>query len=368
LLKAVCYTNSNSGLPVGRNELWGGNGDDVLEAIHETFFNTITDITSYLDGGTGSDMLTALSTATARAYLHVRVLNHLEGGEGNDALISRVDAAGSGTIAVSNVLNGDAGDDHIEAHSSVTDGRLSVGSSEAENHLDGGAGDDYLEAFLSATFDSGPTSEAENHLAGGAGDDCLKAYLSATFQDFFIPPVSDANNHLDGGAGDDYLEAFLRVAFQSVDGTPTSEAENHLAGGSGRDRLLGIIADDTDGASYLDGGSGDDLLTVIGGTGNVLDGGAGRDILVGGMGSDSFIGGGGADTLVLALLSGHDTVHFESGEDQIDLTAYASIGIHEFVDLDIAVVDGNSVVQFDLDNDLTVVGISDLMASDFLFA
>ena len=46
------------------NELWGGDGDDELDAMHETDGeNVLTELTTVLDGGKGNDRLRAESKA-----------------------------------------------------------------------------------------------------------------------------------------------------------------------------------------------------------------------------------------------------------------------------------------------------------------
>ncbi len=63
MLTAFNFTDSNSRAPVGVNNLWGDEGDDVLVATHFTNHeNSITDVTNYLDGGTGNDSLTGDAT------------------------------------------------------------------------------------------------------------------------------------------------------------------------------------------------------------------------------------------------------------------------------------------------------------------
>lgn len=147
-----------------------------------------------------------------------------------------------------------------------------------------------------------------------------------------------------------------------------SRAENRLFGGAGNDTLTATVAPGAVGASFLNGGSGSDQLTVFGGSGNVLDGGEGRDTLTGGLGNDNLIGASGADRFVFAPQNGRDTVDFEKGRDTIDLTALAASNIHGFADLDIDVIGGNSVIHFGPNDDLTVVGVRNLGANDFWFA
>ncbi len=69
------------------------------------------------------------------------------------------------------------------------------------------------------------------------------------------------------------------------------------------------------------------------GSGNVLDGGTGRDTLVSGTGNDLMNGGADADTFVFAPANAADTAICTPGEDTIDLTAFAATDIHAFTDL-----------------------------------
>ena len=95
----------------------------------------------------------------------------------------------------------------------------------------------------------------------------------------------------------------------------------------------------------------------------MLDGGDGKDTLTSGTGNDTMFGGAGADTLVFAAQNGHDTAEFEQGRDIIDLTALAANNIDDFGDLNIK----DNIIHFDASNDLTVTGVSNLTADDFLF-
>ncbi|MGO4843067.1 calcium-binding protein, partial [Rhizobiaceae sp. 2RAB30] len=91
------------------------------------------------------------------------------------------------------------------------------------------------------------------------------------------------SNVLNGGNGNDILEAYLSAKAAVLEADDS--ARNILSGGAGNDRLLATVAPGSAGASFLDGGAGDDVLTVVGGTGNVLNGAAGRDLLIGGVGN-----------------------------------------------------------------------------------
>ena len=75
---------------------------------------------------------------------------------------------------------------------------------------------------------------------------------------------------------------------------------------------------------------------------------------------------GGNDTFVFLPGSGNDTVcDFRHGEDVIDLAAY---GVSAISELEIEIIDGNSVVHLGTQNSSALVGVSQLSDSDFLFA
>ncbi|MDR0777352.1 MAG: putative Ig domain-containing protein [Azonexus sp.] len=88
-------------------------------------------------------------------------------------------------------------------------------------------------------------------------------------------------------------------------GTPEGDL---LDAGAGNDIVLGLAGNDTifggDGNDILDGGEGDD----------VLDGGAGNDTIYGGYGADTLIGGTGNDELYGGW--GGDTYLYQSGDGQ----------------------------------------------------
>ena len=158
--------------------------------------------------------------------------------------------------------------------------------------------------------------------------------------------TSTIANHLDGGDGNDVLIATVEPPLPS----PSIPAE--FVGGP-----LG--------SSFLDGGAGNDVLTVFGGSANILHGGEGKDTLIGGTGNDTMLGDAGADTFTFAALNGHDTIHFEQGQDKIDLTA---LGIHGFSGLNVEVAGSNSIIHLDASNDVTVTEVVSLTGHDFMFA
>ncbi|MCY4339259.1 MAG: calcium-binding protein [Gammaproteobacteria bacterium] len=128
---------------------------------------------------------------------------------------------------------------------------------------------------------------------------------------------------------------------------------NKLEGGAGKDTITGGAGNDV-----IDGGEGDDPMLDGGAGHDDIKGGAGRDTLVGGAsdqdhmdtldggaGDDELTGGGGSDTFVFAPGHGEDLITDFAAGDKIDLKAF---GIKDLQDLkdDIREFGGN--VRIDL--------------------
>lgn len=152
----------------------------------------------------------------------------------------------------------------------AVDDNVTLIGDEAANRLDGlggddlvlgGAGDDLLGGR--GGDDSLLGEDGNDHLDGGEGNDLLSG--------------GDNNDALDAGAGDDTL--FGGAGWDTLSG---HEGNDQLSGGDGSDLLLG-----GEGADQLTGQAGDDTL----------DGGYGNDLLSGGLGSDELNGGPGQDTI-----------------------------------------------------------------------
>jgi Ca2+-binding RTX toxin-like protein len=294
ILRAYCLTDSDSGNPVGINELWGGNGNDMLQATQVTDGeNAATNVTNHLDGGNGNDVLVADSTALAQ--LSVLAVNILDGGAGNDSLTAHLISGGTNTGPANGV-------------------------------------------------------DASNELGGGSGNDSLLASIDIVSDPLGASSHLNLVNTLDGGTGNDHLEASINVI-------PTHEGpeslENHLDGGAGDDVLLATIGG-TAGSSFLFGGSGNDQLKVVGGSGNVLSGGDGRDSLTGGSGDDFLFGGKGADTFHFdpSVAQGTDTIgDFESERDILSFAGLIDHGTPGLID-DLNAI--STITDAGAGNDVTV--------------
>lgn len=363
-INAVADTRGALDQNFAKNFVDGGIGDDEVTALAQTESNgSFGTAINVLKGGAGNDVLDA--TAKGISGSTELASNFLRGGLGDDVLkaFCLTDSNSRAPIGV-NTLWGDDGNDVLEAIHS-TDGENTI--TDVTSRLYGGEGADRLKAISTAL---GGFVTALNQLEGGDGRDVLRARLDADAHGGRAPGENlyDLANVLKGGAGNDRLWAYLSLTADPFTPVGDSRSENRLDGGSGNDSLVAKVAAGSIGTSFLNGGAGHDKLTVVGGTDNVLDGGDGQDSLTSGTGNDHMIGGADADQFVFAQLNGHDTLEFETDLDKIDLTAFSAVGIHGFADLEIEEMGGNSIVHFDADNDITVVGVSNLRATDFLFA
>ena len=193
--------------------------------------------------------------------------DNLMGGAGNDMLMG-----GDGMDS----LEGGPGDDMVYADHEDVDTTV-AGTTVV---LTGGAGEDTL-SFMNSSQAIGMTGAGNAFELTDEGFENLIGSPEADFLEAGVDPtatVVDTTNleMVDGGGGDDTL-------------TVDSQVDNgvELNGGAGNDTITGGDGDD-----MLDGGEGMDSL--VGGAGNdMLDGGAGMDTLTGGDGSDTFMWGDG---------------------------------------------------------------------------
>ncbi|MBB3993245.1 Ca2+-binding RTX toxin-like protein [Sulfitobacter undariae] len=179
-------------------------------------------------------------------------------------------------------LNGTAGDDVLAATDKTTNMYGFAGDDTMEIFgapnivADGGLGDDQI------TYE--PTDAADTgSVTGGAGDDTIDTF--------------GIGGSVSGGLGDDVI---------NVQGTL-----NGVEGGEGNDTINSDSAD-YGGGTPLDGGAGDDLITLTNSPGiqigSAVDGGAGDDtiasetILNSGTTYDTLTGGAGDDSFELSFV------------------------------------------------------------------
>ncbi|MFC9848786.1 calcium-binding protein [Streptomyces sp. NPDC060223] len=154
----------------------------------------------------------------------------------------------------------------------------------------------------------------------GDGNDTL-AYTNSTEQNYnfastdlgtgndTLTEASGLNgNYVDGGAGNDTLTVGEASVAMGGDGNDTIHAgKGTLAlGNKGNDTIFST--------GFVDGGVGSDVISG-GAGGQSLNGGDGADKISGGTGNDRLYGGKGNDTL--HGNSGNDTIYGNSGNDKL---------------------------------------------------
>lgn len=236
------------------------------------------------------------------------------------------------------------GDDYIKA------GALGLAFGDAsEMSQKAQGGDDRLFGVGRSVTLSGDSSDMLNDTVGG--DDHLLATGGGSYL------WGDASNTMRGNSrgGNDYLHTKAANGFLVGNGSAMIE---HAMGGN----------DVLSGSRFAD--------TLVG-DGGAMEGSSscGDDVLRGGKGNDRLYGDGltfhstgerGADRFVFEGASGQDRIgDFERGKDHIDVTA---LGYTDFSQLDIEVRGADSIVLFMGANQVTVVDVTGLTASDFLLA
>ena len=309
------------------NVIMGNEEDNVLigNAGHDTLEGEGgQDIVS---GGIGNDRI-AMEVATGD-------IDTADGEIGLDTLALVGTAGGSGLVTVT--LAAGAGDqvtdiggtsegllqnnfEHLDA--SGLNGAVTVTGSAGANLLIGSDGVDTLAGLA-----------GNDILNGGAGDDSLNG---GDGNDVFL--IADQGDHgggegLDGGTGTDVvrftstvdgqtlvLSASLTAIEQVVVGTP--------AGPTTGTTDLNVDASAVNGTGLLIvGNAGDNLLTGNGGN-DVLNGSAGDDTLDGGGGTNLLIGGKGNDTFMVATATDLVSEGLNGGLDTVEAALSYTLGVN----------------------------------------
>ena len=282
----------------GNDDLEGGDGNDVL------VWNN-GDNTDVMDGDAGADEVEINGAPTAgdiftaapnagrvlftRANLVPFTVDFsaerltVNGLGGDDTFNG---AAGLAPLTLL-ALNGGTGDDSL----SGGDGPDLITGGDGNDKLDGDGGNDRV------VGDRGTDT-----LSGGDGDDAL------------VWNNGDGTDVMDGDAGADDVE---------INGAPTAGDIFTAAPNAGRvlftrTNLVPFTVDFSAEALAVNGGGGDDQLTVSPGLPGLLvtaDGGSGSDSLTGAEEADSLVGGAGNDTLTGG--GGSDLLDGQDGDDRL---------------------------------------------------
>ena len=328
----------------GHDEIIGGSGDDTIYGDSGNDQLTGNSGNDTIFGGTGADII--------------------EGGGGDDV----IDGGSS-----QDTINGGSGADTIDGGSASD----TINGGSGADIIDGGSGYDIINGGSGADIIDGGSghdtiiggSDADT-INGGSGSDTIKGGSGAD-----IIYGGSGSDDITGGSGDDYINGGSgRDVLHGGSGNDT------FITGSGRDTVNGSSGSDT--VSYAEttsgvnidlhgkrttGGDSDTLLSIenaigsdfadyIKGTGgdNELAGGAGNDLIRGVRGNDTLTGGLGEDTFTWkeSDLSGYlDTItDFDASDDILQFTLTEDFSLSNVSDwLNLVEVDGNTIVQIDLD-------------------
>lgn len=371
----------------------GGTETDTfsgIEGLNGTEFNdSITghDGVDHLSGEGGNDILIGGAG-----------WNGLNGNSGNDTLIGGDDG---------NYLDGGDGDDTMTGGSG--DDTLSGG--QGLDQFDGGAGWDNAsysqeDAGITVNLSGGgngtvitnygtETLVGIEQINGSVFGDLINGSIDNDFID-----AGDGNDTVNGGSGGDWIGASMGT------NTLNGDAGNdwfHLRGNSvniidggadydvayygegGQVSTVAVVMDDFGGGTVNHDGFVDSLTAieeVQGSVGNdTFQGGAlnekfiggnGNDTLNGQGGNDFLEGGGGDDLFIFNNGGGNDTVtDFSYGAGTDDVLDVSDFGFGDLTSLLLATNDigSDTVIQLDVDDSVTLVGVSltQLHDDDFLF-
>jgi 3-phytase len=242
------------------------------------------------------------------------------------------------------IINGTSGQDNLEAKKNDQlfgfegDDILDASNGQGSNLLDGGSGNDKL------------VGNNQDTLKGGAGTDSLYALGSSGF------------NTLEGGEDNDQL-----FVVEGGNNTLSGESGNDtltVSGGSGNNTLNGGIGNDKldvsnlTGNNILNGNEGDDIL--VGGLGSdQLFGGSGDDLLFGGVKGSKLTGGTGADKFYLASAAipevAIEVLDFTQGEDKIIIEGIPEIA--NFANLILTQTGSDTTVKANIGGSVKSLGI-----------
>ncbi|MEH2121889.1 MAG: calcium-binding protein [Nostoc sp.] len=353
---SIVFRNPTS----GKNTLYGGAGDDTLDANYSTGNNTLNGDAgndslnvdystgnNLLSGGAGNDYLSVSGFHDDQYGFFSRFYgtgnNTLYGGAGDDILDANYTAgnntlnggAGNDTLDVSyttgtNTLNGDIGDDY-----------LNVNNSRGNNLLFGGDGNDTFYGGTSGNDQHALGITGKDTIDGGKGDDLLSFDYTYTTQE--ITTNFNATTNIGSITAGTNLVSYKNIERLDIVGT---DYDDNIVGSNGNDTLSGgNIGNDT-----IDGGKGDDVLfangayyatggitTNFNATTNIGSITAGTNLvsyqnierldIVGTAYDDNIVGNSGNDTLSGGN-AGNDTIDGGKGDDVLFVNGvYATGGI-----------------------------------------
>lgn len=273
----------NSWLTFERVELYGGRGNDALQAGSGG---------SILDGGIGADVLRGGDGADIFVVNDQRDVIIEAFAPNFDNELNPIDIVRS---SVSWTLGSNL--ENLELQGSA---HLRGAGNQFANKLTGNAGNNTLDGGTAADTLLG--GAGNDILIGGSGSDRLEGGIGSDTASYVTSNSAVVVNLLNPRANTGDARGDLYVSIENATGSNYTDnltgntLNNVLSGLGGNDVLNGLGGHDK-----LLGGVGNDRL--IGGAGNdTLNGQAGADQLIGGAGADTLTGGAGADVFVFNVV------------------------------------------------------------------
>ena len=267
----------------GNDEIYAGAGDDNVIGESGDDFLYGDDGSDHLLGGLGDDYMiggdgsdTANYHAAAGSVTVDLYEGTATGADGNDTLFNIENILGSDGYG--DVMSGDDNDNHIDG----VGGNDTLRGFEGNDTLDGGAGGD----FLNGGF-------GDDYIYGGEGSDRAAYYTAnALFGGVTVSLLLQGQFQDTGAQGYDLLTGIENLSGTAFADTLIGDSGDNWLWGSAATISPGNISQDNN--DYLDGGDGNDLLTV----------GIGAHTLFGGDGIDTvrFTENGSAETGVTISL------------------------------------------------------------------
>lgn len=344
------------------NVLFGHDGDDTLSGGSGN-----QQASEFLDGGAGNDVL--ITSLTASGVTFGGASDTLVGGAGLDTFVIRntasqtirdFDAAGGEVIDLSHL--DDLFVSFADVQAAASDGpsvEIALGGGNALVLNAVTLSELSEDNFVFADASSGPNvingTANEDTLTGTSDDDIINALAS----DDTISGLGQ-NDTVNGGDG------FDTVDYSAAAGAVTINLATNVNSGLAAGQILNDV-------EAVVGTAFDDSLTgseaperLVGGSGNdLVNGGAGDDTLGGGEGDDTLTGGDGADRFLIADGGSDRVTDFTAGDgDIIDLSdtdTFALSAVQATADTVITLGNGETLT---LEN----VAANTLAEANFVFA
>ncbi|MBR1287745.1 hypothetical protein JQ568_00005, partial [Bradyrhizobium ottawaense] len=395
-------------------------GTDTLRSIEGIQGTNFTDTYDAINFGVTG----AIDPATGLPYANVGnngTFNQFEGMGGNDIITGNgntrlIYTNATGPVTITFALNGwtsttsgasgtvtgdgSVGTDTFSGVGSVSGSSFAdtiTGSNNPNNTSEefaGRGGNDFIDGktgFDRAFYNNdGSASGIQIDMASGVvtgdaaiGTDTLRsieAIRGTGFADTYVATnfgVSGANvgdfgtlNEFEGMAGNDTItgNGNTRIAYyNALDGVTVDLAAGNAHGTASGD-LAGVGTDTFTGVNAARGSAFADVI-LGDANANALDGRDGNDRIDGRGGADTLTGGNGADTFVYADGDGADTImDFNRTQgDTIDLTGLSGFFTLADVQSKATVSGGNTIIDVGSGNTLTLIGVTSLQQSDFIF-